>query len=245
MKFFRIILLIIIFISPTYANTIYNLIKIPNLDIYETNTNNGLKYLKAYKPFEVGIRNDNVKCFNSNTDDIDKKFKIILKNFNKYSSDFLKKINLKYIVLCENLTVSEISSAGVPNHKMRTLIIDLKFNKNYFERIIHHEIFHLIYDTHRNLFKDDEWRKINKKNFKYASCSTCSDKLNLSLLDNTEGFLTEYSMTTPSEDMAEIYSFMMTDKKLLKNVINKDSILENKVSYLKKKLMLIDENLKF
>ena len=52
-------------------------------------------------------------------------------------------------------------------------------------------------------------------------------------------------MTTPSEDMAEIYSFMMTDKKLLKNVINKDSILENKVSYLKKKLMLIDENLKF
>ena len=52
-------------------------------------------------------------------------------------------------------------------------------------------------------------------------------------------------MTTPSEDMAEIYSFMMTDKKLLKNVINKDSILENKVSYLKKKLILIDENLKF
>ena len=41
-------------------------------------------------------------------------------------------------------------------------------------------------------------------------------------------------MTTPSEDMAEIYSFMMTDKELLKNVINKDSILKNKVSYLKK-----------
>ena len=52
-------------------------------------------------------------------------------------------------------------------------------------------------------------------------------------------------MTTPSEDMAEIYSFMMTDKKLLKNVINEDSILEKKVSYLKKKQMLIDENLNF
>ena len=66
MKFLRIILLIIISISPAYANTIYNLIKIPNLDIYETNTDNGLKYLKAYMPFEVGIRNDNVNCFNSN-----------------------------------------------------------------------------------------------------------------------------------------------------------------------------------
>jgi len=77
MKFLRIILLIIIFISPANANTIYNLIKIPNLEIYETNTDNGLKYLKVYKPFEVGIRNDNVKCFNSNTNHIDKKFKII------------------------------------------------------------------------------------------------------------------------------------------------------------------------
>ena len=85
MKFLKIILIFIIFISPIKANTIYNLIKIPNLEIYEANSDNGLKYLKAYKPFEVGIRNDNVKCFNSNTNDIDKKFKIILKNFiNKY-----------------------------------------------------------------------------------------------------------------------------------------------------------------
>ena len=33
--------MIIIFISPSNANTIYNLIKIPNLNIYETNTDNG------------------------------------------------------------------------------------------------------------------------------------------------------------------------------------------------------------
>ena len=71
MKFLKIILLIIILISPVNANTIYNLIKIPNLEIYETNTDNGLKYLKAYKPFEVGIRNNNVKCFNSNAKDVD------------------------------------------------------------------------------------------------------------------------------------------------------------------------------
>ena len=65
MKFFKIILIIIIFILPANANTIYNLIKIPNLEIYEANSVNGLKYLKAYKAFEVGVRNDNVKCFKS------------------------------------------------------------------------------------------------------------------------------------------------------------------------------------
>ena len=128
---------------------------------------------------------------------------------------------------------------------MKTLILDINFEKEYFERVLHHEIFHIINDNFKELFEEKEWINFNNKDFKYAECSTCTDKLNLSLIKNTNGFLTEYSMTTPSEDMAEIYSFMMTDKKLLKNVINKDSILENKVSYLKKKLMLIAENLKF
>ena len=73
MKFLKIILIFIIFISPLNANTIYNLIKIPNLEIYKTNSDNGLKYLKAYKAFEVGVRNDNVKCFNSKIEDIDRK----------------------------------------------------------------------------------------------------------------------------------------------------------------------------
>ena len=36
MILFRVILLFFIFISPLKANTIYNLIKIPNLEIYET-----------------------------------------------------------------------------------------------------------------------------------------------------------------------------------------------------------------
>ena len=51
-----------------------------------------------------------------------------VENFNKYNSDFLKKINLKYVVLCENLSVSEIDAGGVPNHRMKTLIINIKFH---------------------------------------------------------------------------------------------------------------------
>ena len=44
MNLLRAILLLIIFITPLKANTIYNLIKIPNLEIYEINTKNKLKY---------------------------------------------------------------------------------------------------------------------------------------------------------------------------------------------------------
>ena len=115
MKFFKIIFILIL-ISPANANTILYLIKIPNLEIYSNKSDNGLKYLKATKPFEVGIRNNNVLCFNSSEKLLEKKFIIIENNLNRYSSDFLDNINLKYIVLCERLSVAEIQAAGVPNN---------------------------------------------------------------------------------------------------------------------------------
>ena len=157
MKFLKFILSILIFISPANANTIFYLIKIPNLEIYDNKSVNGLKYLKAMKPFNVGIRDNNVSCFNSNEEDIEKKMPLIEKNLNKYSSTFISKINLKYVVLCENLTVSQINTAGVPNPKNKTLIIDIKFNEKYFERVLHHEIFHMIDETHKEIFLYKEW----------------------------------------------------------------------------------------
>jgi len=231
--------------SSLQANTIYNLIKIPNLEIFKNKSSNGIKYLRAVEPFQVGVRNDNVTCFNSKNEAIEKKFNLIEKNFNKYDSSFLKKINLKYIVLCENLTVSEISSAGVPNYKMRTLIIDIKFNKKHFERVIHHEVFHIINDSYKKFFDEKEWKKFNTSKFKYAKCSTCSDRLGLSLLENNKGFLTEYSMSTSSEDMAEVFSFLITNKEKIENIALNDTILKKKITYIKKNLLKIDPEFKF
>ena len=245
MKFLKIILSILIFISPANANTIFYLIKIPNLKIHHSKSTNGLNYLKATKPFNVGIRDNNVSCFNSSEEDIKKKMHLIEKNLNRYSSVFLNKINLKYIVLCENLTVSQINTAGVPNPKTKTLIIDIKFNEEYFERVLHHEIFHMINDSHKKNFLFEEWKNFNNSEFKYAKCSTCSDRLGLSLLKENKGFVTEYSMSTASEDMAEVFSFLITDKKKIENKALKDPILNKKIIFLKKNILKIDGNFNF
>ena len=245
MKFFKFIILFIILAFPVNANTIYNLVKIPNLEIYKANSMNGVKYLRATKPFQVGIRDNNVTCFNSENKNFKKKFNLIEKNLNRYNSNFLEKINLKYIILCENLSVSDISAAGVPNYKMKTLIIDIKFNENHFERVLHHEIFHLINESYKKKFSDSDWKNINNSKFEYAKCSTCSDRLNLSLIEKTEGFLTEYSMSTASEDMAEVFSFLMTDKKKIENKSIKDPILSKKISFIKINILKIDKNFKF
>jgi len=230
-------LLFFLLTFQVHANTIYNLIKIPNLEIYETNTSNKLRYLYAKQPFTIGVDN-NINCYNSEKKVLDKKYKIIKKNLDKYDQKFLKKINLKYIVLCEDLSISKINTAGIPDNVMKTLILDIKFNERYFERVIHHEVFHIINDSYKELFNEKLWSNFNIKEFKYAECSTCTDKLGLDTYKKTDGFFTEYSRSTASEDMAEVFSHLMTKS----NLNNIDPILEKKIQFIKLNLLKIDQN---
>ena len=241
----RAVLLTFIFIYPVKANTIYNIIKIPNLEVYKINTQNKLKYFYATSLFRLGVQK-NIVCLNPNKKDLDTKYNTIYKNLNKYSYNFLKKINLKYIVLCENLSISGINTAGIPDNIMKTLILDIKFNKDYFERIIHHEVFHIINDQHKELFNESEWIKFNASNFKYSECSTCTEKLGLNTYNKTKGFFTEYSKSTASEDMAEVYShliFLNTEK--INQIRKSDIILNKKISYIENKIKKIDNYFTF
>ena len=236
MSLIRLIILSLFIFTQTQADTIYNLIKIPNLEIYDIKTPNKLRYLYAKQPFTLGVEK-NINCYNSEKKILDQKYKIIKKNLNRYSQEFLKKINLKYIVLCENLSISKINTAGIPDHIMKTLILDIKFNEDYFERVIHHEVFHIINDSFKQLFDEDVWSKFNVKEFEYAECSTCTDKLGLDTYTNTNGFLTEYSRSTASEDMAEVFSHLMIGV----NLNSLDPILEKKIHFIKTNLLKIDE----
>ena len=239
-KSFKLILISFFLISSANSNSIYNIIKIPNLEIYELKTPNKLKYFYATKPFRLGVQK-NIVCNNSDKKTYDKKYQVISKNLNRYSKEFLRKINLKYIVMCENLSISGINTAGIPDHVMKTLIIDLKFNEKYFERVIHHELFHIINDGFKDLFDEDEWKKFNEPNFKYADCSTCSKKLGLDTYKATNGFFTEYSMTIPSEDMAEVFSHLITGN--YKNL--NDKILSKKIEFIKDILKKVDNTFVF
>ena len=237
MIYFRYIILFFIIINSAQADTIYNLIKIPNLEIYDIKTPNKLRYLYAKQPFTIGVDN-NINCYNSKKKTLDKKYKVIQKNLSRYNQVFLKKINLKYIVLCEDLSISNINTAGIPDNIMKTLILDIKFNEKYFKRVIHHEVFHLINDSYKDIFNENTWSSFNLTDFKYAECSTCTDKLGLETYSNTKGFFSEYSQSTASEDMAEVFSHLMIGT----NLNNKDPILEKKINFIKKNLLRIDPN---
>ena len=62
MNLIRLILLSLFIFTQSQADTIYNLIKIPNLEIYKINKSNKLRYLYAKQPFTIGVDN-NINCF--------------------------------------------------------------------------------------------------------------------------------------------------------------------------------------
>ena len=55
----------------------------------------------------------------------------------------------------------------------------------------------------------------------------------------TEGFFTEYSRSTASEDMAEVFSHLMISS----SFNNSDPILEKKIQFIKNNLSKIDKDL--
>ena len=209
MKLIKILTIVLFFSTNVFADTIYYLLKIPNLEMVDFENNNQIKTFKAKKYFNVGIKNNNVECYNPNNQLIKEKQNLIRENIDLYSNFFLNKINLRFLVLCKDLEVASIPALGVPNHSLKTIIININTNNYKLSRTIHHEIFHIINDQYTELFNYEEWKKFNSEDFKYQSCSTCTDKFGMKLLKKKKGFLSEYSQTTAEEDMAETFSFLM------------------------------------
>ena len=113
----RILTIILIFFSyyyPLNANEIFNLIKIPNLEVFNLDSKNKIKYLSLKKSFTIGATK-NISCDKANESNLKKKYEIIKKNLDIYNYQFLKKNNIRFVVLCENLSISGIGTAGIPD----------------------------------------------------------------------------------------------------------------------------------
>ena len=65
------------------------------------------------------------------------------------------------------------------------------------------------------------------------------------VVPKNDDFFTEYSNTTPSEHMAEVYSHMVSHKDIVEFKTNKDPILKKKVEFIKKNILKIDKDFEF
>ena len=244
MKFIYYLVLSFFLIFPANSDQLYEIIKIPNLKLYKIE-NNGLRFLIPENNFSAGVGINNVSCSIADKNKLENNYNKISKSLNIYKNDFLNKIRLKYVVICENLKISEIPALGFANPEMKTLIFNLNTENKFFERVLHHEVFHFIHFDKENIFDQIVWGKLNTLDFIYKECSTCSNKVSLEYIDKKKGFLTDYSMSAPFEDMAEVYSFMKTNKKILIRRSKNDEIIKKKTFFLKKKISKLDKNFQF
>ena len=228
MKLNILILLLFFTIFQSKADQIYELIKIPNLKIYQIDKENNLKYLTPKKDFVTNSGINNVSCKKSNSYKVEKKY---------------LKIKLRYIVLCEGLKVGEINALGFANSEMKTILLNINTNHDDFERVIHHEVFHIIENNYKKFFPDTVWSKFNNPNFHYTGSSTNPEAYSLAKLSNTNGFFSEYAKYSISEDMAETFSFINSRKKYVSEAINLDKILNKKVIFIKERISNIEKSL--
>ena len=94
-------------------------------------------------------------------------------------------------------------------------------------------------------FLNISWSDLNSKEFKYSACSTCSNNYSLKKIYNSNGFVSEYAKSTISEDMAETFSFMMSDNYLILDMISKDEILNKKVKLIENLVKKLDAKHQF
>ena len=239
LNLYIILLLLSSFVAK--ADQILELIKIPNLSLHKLEDKKSLAFLKPTKDFFVGSSSENISCKKNQSQNFNEKYLKTQRSFDKYNDDFFRKIKLKYIVLCSELEIAGIPALGFANPKMKTLILNINSNNLYFERVLHHEVFHVIEYNFSEYFSNISWSDLNLKEFKYAECSTCTKKLGLNTLDSTDGFFSEYSKSTSSEDMAEVFSHIMIGA----NLKNVDPILKKKINFIRKNLLKIDPNFRY
>ena len=243
MKLNILILLLFFTIFQSKADQIYELIKIPNLKIYQIDKENNLKYLTPKKDFVTNSGINNVSCKKSNSYKVEKKYLKTKNELNVFNRKFFEKIKLRYIVLCEGLKVGEVNALGFANPEMETILLNININDDDFERVIHHEVFHIIENNYKKLFPDTVWTKFNNPNFYYSGSSTNPEAFSLAKLSNTNGFFSEYAKYSISEDMAETFSFINSREKYVSEAINLDKILNKKVIFIKEGISNIEKSL--
>ena len=89
---FFVILIFFIFL-PVKSDQIYELIKIPNLQVHKK-SEKGLVYLVPVRNTSAGVGIDSVSCEKPNEDYIKEKLILSEKNFETYNKSFLEKISL-------------------------------------------------------------------------------------------------------------------------------------------------------
>lgn len=168
--------------------------------------------------------------------------KMIYEGLSKYPKGFISKLKLKYIALASEIKPKNgENTMGVAyGNVYQTSLLILATTK---ESVLHHELFHTFEYAFDLRFGD--WDKANVQPKLYDEDLTKGYDMLL------PGFITRYAMTTPREDRADLFMYLMSDslREQLLDTAAHDSYLRDKIkritSVLEKNLGKLAEGAKW
>jgi hypothetical protein len=186
-------------------------------------------YAKQYSSYKLASAGDlcSLKAFSA----------ILIDEWAKYPTDWVKNSRVKDIVIVKNLVVVGQNRAAMPDPGGSDMYYDLTYSGDYARETIHHEYDHLIEYNYFGSFShsDPTWQSYNPAGFTYGNGgSACY--VTLGSCSNAEhplhGFVTSYSITAIEEDKAELYAYLMTNTYYhhMKSWLPSDPNLSNKVN---------------
>ncbi|MDC0435863.1 putative zinc-binding metallopeptidase [Pelagibacteraceae bacterium] len=161
---------------------------------------------------------------------------IIISQIDLYPTSFLANAGLKFVLICGDIKAQGGSPEGLaPSHYDKSPgVFMLSVNKikkqidagqpQIIKHIFHHEYYHVIDSTLTKAVVDEEWVNINQ-----TAYSSENVKANINeILSDGKGFVSNYAKNNEFEDKAEVYAYLITQNKQMREVMTKDIIIFRK-----------------
>jgi hypothetical protein len=167
---------------------------------------------------------------------------LFAQEFTLYPLAFVKRSQMKRVVLCIDLAFAGQRRNAVPDFEHDTLYLEVSrgsFSNAYMRKVLHHEFFHIVdWRDDGSLYKDARWASLNASSFKYGSGGINAQGLGYSSVftDKFPGFLNYYSTTGVEEDKAEVFANLIVEPVYVENKIKNDAVLRAKVKLMQKLL---------
>lgn len=165
--------------------------------------------------------------------------------FATYPPKLLAATGVRHVALCRSIEVpdGELPAAGIALLDQQRILVNVGSFEHAAEgftidRVIHHELFHLL-DYHGGTFHDDrEWSALNPAGFAYEDPEMHYRDRDL-MAARPAGFVRAYATQNEAEDRASTFDLLFARPAELCAIAAADRIVANKVALIKRRVQKV------
>jgi|GEM_PF-1997953 len=167
--------------------------------------------------------------------------------FNKLPVALVQKMDLRHIVLLQQLAVAEQPRSAVPDYVHEVLYYDTSDTRGkpdmpHQRHVVHHEFYHMLEQQFYGsaYYRDPLWQQLNPVGFAYGNGgATARDPKVAKFSHPAPGFINHYAMSGLEEDKAELWAVLWTTHgwAAVQPMVLSDVILQRKVQLLVSQLV--------